>query len=133
MDLISKISCEHHIVEVATVIVEYTYSRDVVFAKDIWRYTWDKVSNGLDIKNKLWTSHGGSSDSNCFIIIHIDTMRQKNLQWSVKPLSQKRVIASMELLHGIRHNENLIQQYRNIKMHGKVKLNWEAKICNNSI
>ena len=76
------------------------------------------VSNGLDIKNKLWTSHGGSSDIlNFFIIIHIDIVRPKKY--------------SMDLLHGMRHNENLIQQYHNIKMHGKVKLSWEVKIYNN--
>ena len=59
-------------------------------------------------------------------------MRQKNIQWSAKPIVQKRVIqfALMDLLHGMRHNENLIQQYHNITMHGKVKLDSEVKICN---
>ena len=34
----------------------------------------------------------------------------------------------MDLLHGMRHNENLIQQYHNITMHGNVKLNWSQNL-----
>ena len=89
------------------------------------------VSIGLDIKNKLWTSHGGSSNIFIFLLSFILTLWDKNIiQWSAKYVFQKRLIASMDVLHGMWHNENLIQQYCNIKMHGKVKLNWEVKICN---
>ena len=92
------------------------------------------VSNGLDIKNKLWTSHGGSSNIFIFLLSFILTLWDKKIFNEVSSLFLKREwLWSMELLHGMRHNENLIQQYHNIKMHGKVKLNWEAKICNNSI